>query len=354
MNKSLRLITIILIAILFSLLYNPIIQSDEAQMTDNKLYPIALETNNPVAKEPYTIGWSVYNNSYQFFHAMQEGVLARAEELGVKVLTHDQESSAAEMITGAIDLIGQDIDVLIISPFYPPGIPLIVDEAKKAGVPVVVVDVGTGGADVEAFIISDSYAGGLLAAEYALELIRKHELTSKNIAILKVEETSTYARRRGDAFKRIMTENGYVVVAEITANSETNQAYEAMKIILEDYGDDLAVVFCENDRMALGAAQAINEAGKSGQIMVIGFDGDQAAINAIKEGLMQGTIAQQPFKMGALGVDVADAVLNGRRIVYDDVESKELYVEIFLIDETGKSRNYFESRFPDSKLYSNN
>lgn len=350
MNKSLRLIAIFLIAILFSfLLYNPANRSEEDQSTGTKIYPAAPEMNPPAEEEPFTIGWSVYNNSYQFFHTMQEGVLARAEELGMKVLTHDQKSSAAEMITGAIDLIRQGIDVLIISPFYPPGIPVIVDEAQKAGVPVVVVDVGTGGADVEAFIISDSYAGGLLAAEYALELIRKHELTSKNTAILKVEETSTFARRRGDAYKRIMTENGYDVVAEITANSETTQAYEAMKNILADYGDDLAVVFSENDRMALGAAQAINEAGKSGQIMVIGFDGDQAAIDAIKEGLMQGTVAQQPFEMGALGVEVADAVLTDRRIVYDDVESKELYVEIYLIDETGEGRIYFDSRFPDLK-----
>jgi ribose transport system substrate-binding protein len=326
------------------LLYRPENPAKESTMTNTRVHYIIPGTQEPVGEKPFTIGWSVYNNSYQYFHSMQEGVLARAAELGMNVITHDQKSSEAEMITGAIDLIRQGVDVLIISPFYPPAIPIIADEAKKAGIPVVVVDVGTGGADVEAFIISDSFAGGSLAGEYALELIRKHNITSKNAAILKVEETSTFARRRGDAFKQTMADNGYEIVAEVTANSETTQAYEAMKNILESYGDDLAVVFCENDRMALGAAQAITEAGKTGQIMVIGFDGDQAAIDAIKAGLMQGTVAQQPYKMGALGVDVAREVLTGSRIIYDDVESKELYVEIYLIDETGEPRIYFSHK----------
>lgn len=326
------------------LLYRPDSPAKENKMAVTRVNHLSIETLEPVGEKPITIGWSVYNNSYQFFHSMQEGVLARAEELGMKVITHDQKSSEVEMITGAINLIRQGIDVLIISPFYPPAIPIITEEAKKAGIPVVVVDVGTSGADVEAFIISDSFAGGSLAGEYALELINKHNITSKNAAILKVEETSTFARRRGDAFKQTMTENGYEIVAEITANSETTQAYEAMKHILESYGDDLAVVFCENDRMALGAAQAITEAGKTGQIMVIGFDGDQAAIDAIKAGLMQGTVAQQPYKMGALGVDIAKNALTGGRIIYDDVESKELYVEIYLIDETGEPRNYFSHK----------
>lgn len=345
MNKSYKLVTVILLIVLFSIiLYNPANPAKESKTAGTKVNNVSPEPLTTDDEKPFTIGWSVYNNSYQFFHTMQEGVLARAAELGMNVITHDQKSSEVEMITGALDLIQQGVDVLVISPFYPPAISVIVNEAKKAGVPVVVVDVGTGGADVEAFILSDSYAGGSLAAEYALELIRRHDITSKNAAIIKVEETSAFARRRGDAFKRIMTENGYEIVAEVTANSETTQAYEAMKNILADYGDDLAVVFCENDRMALGAAQAINEAGKTGQIMVIGFDGDQAAIDAIKEGLMQGTVAQQPFKMGAEGVDVANAVLTGSRIIFDDVESKELYVEIYLIDETGEPRIYFQSQ----------
>lgn len=324
----------------FFIAYNQNISAGRKQTT-------GLDTANGVTfsqetEKKYTIGWSVYDSDYEFFQAMQDGVISRAAELGINVIAHNQDSSTVEMITGASSLIEQGIDALLISPFNPEAMPVITDLAKKAGIPVVVIDVGTGGTDVDAFIITDSFAGGSLAGEYAMELIRKHSIPSKNIAILKVEETSKYARRRGEGFKDVLSHYGYNVVSEITANSDQLQAYEATKNILADFRDDLAVVFAENDRMALGAAQAIDEAGKKGQILVIGFDGDPSAIEAIQNGRMQGTIAQQPFEMGVLGVDVVFSLLNGKRIIYDDVESKTLYVEIYLIDETGNPRKYMK------------
>ena len=284
----------------------------------------------------YTIGWSVYNGAYEFFKAMQEGVLAEADELGINVITHDQKGSTSEMIIGATNLIKEGIDALVISPINPEAMIIIVKLAKEAGIPVIVVDIGDGGADIDAIIVSDSFAGGILAGEYALNLIKEHSLTSTNVAIIKTEETAKYANRRGEGFKSVMEEKGYKVVAEITANSDQTEGYEAMKAILASYGDDLAVVFSENDDMALGAAQAIDQAGKKGQIMVIGFNGDPAAITAIKNGSMQGTIAQKPYEMGELGVELANTLLNSGKITYDDKTKKELYSEIFLINETGE------------------
>ncbi len=341
MNKVLKTISgLILFFIVFCLvIYNQIISSVKNQTSEPEAIAI---TETASEDSEYTIGWSVYNNTFEFFHTMQEGVLDRAAELGIHVIAHDQKSSIVEMITGVTDLIEQGIDILIISPYNPNAMRVIIGLTEDAHIPVVVVDIGTGGTDVEAFIITDSFAGGSLAGEYALELIRRHSITSTNVAILKVEETAAHARRRGEAFKDIMTQDGYTVVAEITANSDQTQSYEATREILASYADDLAVIFAENDRMALGAAQAVEEAGKRGQIMVIGFDGDPAAITAIQEGLMQGTIAQQPYEMGALGVDVAYTILTGGRVIYDDVESKELYVEIYLIDETGQPRRHMQ------------
>ncbi len=290
-------------------------------------------------EERFTIGWSVYNSAYEYFSYIQQGVLDKAEELGINVIIHDQKSDTAEMIRGVTNLIEQGIDALVISPFNPEAMILLNDLIKEAGIPVIVVDMGYGDADVDALIVSDSFGGGVLAGEYALQLIGEHALTSKNAAIIKAEETAIYAIRRGEGFKSVMIDSGYQIAAEITANGDPTLAYEAMKEILATYGDDLAVLFAENDRMALGAAQAIEEAGKTGQIMVIGFDGIQSALEAIKAGLMQGTIAQQPYAMGELGVELANTLLTGGTIRYDDRTTKELYMEVFLIDETGEVEN---------------
>ena len=95
-------------------------------------------------EEKYTIGWSVYNSAYEFFMSMQEGVLAKAEELGIDVITHDQKLSTLEMITGVTNLIESGIDALVISPYNPEAMVIVADLAKKAGIPVIVVDIGTG------------------------------------------------------------------------------------------------------------------------------------------------------------------------------------------------------------------
>ncbi len=285
----------------------------------------------------YTFGWSVYNSNLEFFQIMQDGVLSTAAELGIDVLSHNQNGSTTEMINGCINLISQGINALIISPVNPQALNVITDLTKQANIPTVVVDIGTGGAEVAAFIISDNFGGGILAGEYALVLLQEYQIVSQNAVIIKVEVTSTYARLRGEGFESVLSDAGYHIIAQANGNSDTLQAYEIMRGFLSAYQDDLAIVFCENDRMALGAAQAVFEAGKTGQILILGFDGIPSAIEAIKSGLMQGTIAQQPFEMGRLGVQSAKTILEGGKIIFDDVALKELYVSVYLIDQYGNS-----------------
>lgn len=328
MNPSKRIINgliLITATLLFLILY-------EHFSHDNQP---ALAPAVPDSPTPYTIGWSVYNSDYEFFHTMQDGLLSKAKELGMKVLTHNQKSSTSEMISGVSNLISQGIDALVISPFNPEAMAVISTMTQNAGIPLVIVDIGTDESYYDAFIVSDSYGGGVLAAEYALSLIQDKNVASKNAAIIKTEETAEYANRRGDAFKRVMTDSGYNIVAEIRGNSREDLGYDAMKEILASYGDDLAVVFSENDRMALGAARAIQEAGKTGEILLIGFDGDTAAIDAIQEGMMQGTIAQRPFEMGELGADTVYNILTNAPVRFDDRINKMLLVEVSLIDENG-------------------
>ena len=108
----------------------------------------------------------------------------------------------------------------------------------------------------------------------------------------------------------------------------------AMQDILAS-NPDIVAVFAENDNMALGAASAIEEAGKKGEILVFGFDGNDSAVEAIKDGTMAGTIAQQPVEIGKLGIDLAIQKINGEELSYDNADTKEIYADVYLIDNTG-------------------
>jgi ribose transport system substrate-binding protein len=282
--------------------------------------PATTEPTEPAAPAEtggdLTFGWSVYDLANPFFIPMDNGVKEKCAELGINLLpTHDNKSDATEMITGVTALIQQGIDALVISPFSPESMGTVVALADEAGIPVVVVDIGTGGAEVDAYIMSDMRGGGKLAGAYFVDIVGDFpDITSKNVAIIKCETSATFAITRGEGFKDEVVPAGFSVVEEQHGNSSKDEAYAIMVDYIAKHKDDLAAVFCENDQMALGAAAAIDEARLQGKILVFGFDGNDDAIAAIKEGSMHGTAAQNPNGMGKLGVELAYKLVNSEAL----------------------------------------
>jgi ribose transport system substrate-binding protein len=125
---------------------------------------------------------------------------------------------------------------------------------------------------------------------------------------------------RGEGFKDAVVPAGYTVVDDQHGNSSMEQAYAIMLDSIAKHGNDLAAVFCENDQMALCASAAIAENGLTGTILVFGFDGNDDAVAAIKEGSMHGTAAQDPFGMGQTGVELANRLVNGERLTSESLE----------------------------------
>jgi ribose transport system substrate-binding protein len=285
--------------------------------------PAPAEAPAPAA-EALTFGWSVYDLANPFFIPMDQGVKDKTAELGITLLpTHDNKSDATEMITGVTALINQGIDALVISPYSPESLGTVKALADEAGIPVVVVDIGTGGTQVDAFIMSDMRGGGKLAGEYFVKLMSDGtypDITSKNVAIIKCETSATYAITRGEGFKDAVVPAGYTVLDEQHGNSNKDEAYAIMLDYIAKYGEDLGAIFCENDQMALGAAAAIDENGLTGNILVFGFDGNDDAVAAIKGGTMHGTAAQNPHGMGQLGVELANRLVSGETLTSESTE----------------------------------
>jgi len=274
------------------------------------------------------IGFSVYDMQYEFFQIMERGTKDQIEALGYGYLLHDQKSSETEMVNGAINLINQGIAALIISPCKPEALSSIVAAAKEKGIPVIVDDIGGGGADYDAIVISDCFGGGQLGADYAVELLADKESSNK-AAIIKCEPEAVYAIRRGEGFKANIVAAGFEVVSEISGHSKSEEGYAIMQDLLVSH-PDVAVVFAENDPMAVGAANAAADAGRD-DIIIIGFNNDPEAQDAIKAGILAGTVAQFPDAMGKLTVDLAHALLQGETLEFGNEELREIFAEVKLI-----------------------
>jgi len=275
-----------------------------------------------------TIGFSVYDMQYEFFQIMESGTKQRITQLGYGYQLHDQKSSETEMVNGAINLINSGIKALIISPCKPEALSSIVAAAKEKGIPVIVNDIGGGGADYNAIVISDCYGGGQLAADYAISLLKGNEGT-REVAIIKCEPEAVYAIRRGEGFKANMLAAGYNVVAEISGHSKSDEGYSIMQDLLAS-NPNLVAVFAENDPMAVGAANAVADAGRD-DIIVIGFNNDPEAQDAIAAGILAGTVAQFPDEMGALTVDLAHTLIGGGTLTFDNASLREIFADVKLI-----------------------
>lgn len=245
-----------------------------------------------------------------FWAAVEAGARAKADELGVDivVLSPPVESDVQSQIAQVEDQLVKNIDALVLAPTDPNAVSPIIQQAIADGVGVVFID--TQGIDEGVtFIGTNNEAGAALAAEFICENIEE----GSDVAILQGIITQSTGKARADGSKSGLEACGLNIVAEQPAEWDTAKAQAAMENILTG-NPGLKAVFASNDNMALGAVEALKSAGMLEQVMVVGFDANPNAADSILAGEMTATVAQNPFNMGAFGVENALKVKMGEAI----------------------------------------
>ena len=134
------------------------------------------------------------------------------------------------------------------------------------------------------------------------------QIPGAKVAIIYGQEGENTSNMRRSGYKKGLEAGGASVIVEMSGENTTNGALAAMESILGS-NPEVQAVCCHNDDSALGALQACVAAGRT-DIMIIGFDGKQSAIDKIVAGELAGTVAQQPYDMGYQAVKAAyDAAL---------------------------------------------
>jgi ribose transport system substrate-binding protein len=266
-----------------------------------------------------TVALVVKTLNNPFFIEMQKGAEEAAKKAGVTLLVQaaDREVDVERQMQIIENLIERKVNALCITPSGSREIVPVVVKANKASIPVIIVDtradekaLAAAGGKIETFIGSDNYDGGKIAAAFMAE-----KLGGKgNVAVLEGiagHETGD-ARLRG--FREVIAKSpGIKIVASQTANWERDQGFTVFQNMLEAH-PEIDAVFSANDMMALGAVEAIAAKGKTGKIVVVGFDAQPEARAAIKKGTMAATVAQFPARMGATAVENAAKLLRGEKI----------------------------------------
>lgn len=258
-----------------------------------------------MAKETIALAVSTLDNP--FFVSLKDGAQRKADELGYKLVVLDSQNDPAKELANVEDLMVRGAKVLLINPTDSEAVSNAVAIANRRNVPVITLDRGAAKGKVVSHIASDNVAGGKMAGDF---IAQKLGTNAKVIQLEGIAGTSA-ARERGEGFKQAIAEHKFDVLASQPADFDRTKGLNVMENLLASKSA-VQAVFAQNDEMALGALRAINAANK--KVLVVGFDGTDDGVKAVKSGKLGATIAQQPELIGSLGVETADKVLKGETV----------------------------------------
>lgn len=266
-------------------------------------------SNTPQTKETETtkIGLVISTLNNPFFVTLKDGAEAKAKEIGFELIVLDSQNDPAKELSNIEDLITRKVSAILVNPTDSDSVGNSIKLANDAKIPVITLDRGSNGGEVVTHIASDNVAGGKMAGQYIIDQLGGN---GKVVELEGIAGTSA-ARDRGNGFNESIKGSEIKVVAKQTADFDRTKGLNVMENILQAQ-PEINAVFAHNDEMALGALKAVEASGR--EIMIVGFDATDDAVVAVKEGKMAATVAQQPDKIGSLGIEMADKVIKGEKV----------------------------------------
>jgi len=242
--------------------------------------------------------------------------------------THQQENSGEyELLANGIkdeqdvsrqvdlveQMIAQRVDAIVIAPADSKSLISVCKRALDAGIPVINIDnkfdasVLADKAVKVPFVGPDNRAGAKLAGEYLAKRLKPGD----KVAVIEGAPNAFNAVQRRLGFEDAMKASRIEIVSSQSAVWETSRANQvASSIITEQPG--LKAILCANDNMALGAVAALRAAGRSKDVLVIGFDNISAVQQLIKDGQILATIDQHGDRLAIYGIEYALKIIKNK------------------------------------------
>ena len=258
------------------------------------------------------IGATYMTMNNPFYSVIDEELRLMIESQGDILLTRDPALDQEKQNAQIHELLASDIDLLVINPVDFQQIRPALEEARDAGVPVVIVDSQVSDPSlVTCTIASDNYGAGVLCAEH---LMRTRD--SAHIVLLEHAAAQSAVDRIQGFCDTLADHPAYEIVGQADCEGQLELAMPALRKLLEEQ-PAIDVVMALNDPSALGAMAALEEYGTLENTLVYGVDGAPEAKNMIYEGVMTATVAQSPIQIGQTTAQVAYQILEGEP--YDKV-----------------------------------
>ncbi|NLD98619.1 MAG: ABC transporter substrate-binding protein [Fibrobacter sp.] len=273
------------------------------------------------ANKPITIGFSQVGAESEWRTANTMSIKQAAKDYGITLKFSDAMNRQENQIKAIRSFIAQKVDVIAFSPTTTSGWETVLQEAKRAKIPVILTDRGVDVKDTTLFVTlmgSDFKVEGVRAGDWLVDYMNKKGKGSEPVNIVELQGTvgSDPAIQRQAGFMEVIKKYpNYKVIRSQTGDFTRAQGKEVMEAFLKAEGKNINVLFAHNDDMAIGAIQAIEEYGlKPGQdIVIVSIDAVKGAFEAMMAGKLNCTVECSPL-LGPQLMQAAIDLKNGKTI----------------------------------------
>ena len=254
-------------------------------------------------------------STHEFWKAMHAGAAKAAREHGARI---DWKSAVKEderpgQISVVEDFVNRKVAGIVLAPLDDQALVGPVEEAKAAGIPVVIVDSGLRSTSWVSYVATDNKKGGSIAAE-ALGTALQGE---GRVVMMRYQEGSASTSLREAGFLETLRTKFQKI--EILSDNQhggatTDSAMAVAENLLAKHKDTVTGIFCPNESTTMGMLRALQTTKLAGKVRFVGFDSSSKLVEALKAGEIDGLVLQNPFRMGELGVKTILDHLKGQKV----------------------------------------
>ena len=269
----------------------------------------------PAAPKKLVVGFSQVGAESAWRTAETKSIQGEAAKRGVDLKFADAQGKQAQQIQALTSFIAQKVDAIVLAPVVETGWDVVLQQAKDANIPVILVDRGVKVSDENLYvtlIASDFIEEGRMAADW----LAKKMNNKANIYELQGTTGSAPAIDRKKGFEEILAKNPDMkIIKSQSADFTRAKGKEVMEAFIKSDGKNIQAVYAHNDDMALGAIQALEEAGMNPgkDVIIISVDAVKAAFEAMVAGKLNATVECNPL-MGPLVFDTIDRIRKGEKV----------------------------------------
>ncbi|HOJ69104.1 MAG TPA: ABC transporter substrate-binding protein [Candidatus Hydrogenedentes bacterium] len=250
--------------------------------------------------------------THQFWVSVHRGAEAAGREAGAEILWQGpaKETDIDKQITIIQDMLTRKVNAMVLAACDADALVGTVEQVVAAGIPVVMIDSGVNSDAPVATAATDNVAAARLAAKTLADLIGGQG----DVGLIPFVAGAATSEAREKGFREGLRD--FPGMRLVSVQYSQSDAAIGMNVTADMLAANpgLKGIFAANEAGAIGAAQALRAAGKVGDIKLVAFDASEEEVNALKEGVIQALIVQNPYKMGYEGVKAALAALRGEQV----------------------------------------